>query len=430
MIPEVLMLRLCRYGLFVAVLIASSLLALAQTETDKRAQAIQASEKIKAIDITYADAMNLYDQNRHFEALPVLEKLLEKYPTDAVIMERLGSTLIMTSVAAGDADARKQLRARGRQLLARAKELGLTGNIDEYYLSSIPEDGGPDAVFSSHKEANEAMQEGEKAFARRDYGSAIKAYTQAMLLDPTLYSAVLFIGDSYFADRKNEDACEWFQRATKVDPNKEVAYRYWGDALMRQGKMDEAQSKFIEAIIAEPYVRQPWVGLKQWADANHIQAAHPDIKAPKGPQTTAKADGSANITLNADVFAAVNKNDGTGAWGIYQIIAGAWQAKVFKEKYPDEKQYRHSLAEESAALGAAADSVKKDLEKGKLKTENLDSGIAALLKLSKAEMLQPFILLSRPDAGIAQDYEAYREKNRDKLRQYLRDFVVPKDRKP
>jgi tetratricopeptide (TPR) repeat protein len=416
--------KLFRCGLCLAVLIASCLPALSQTETDKKTQIIEASAKLKAIDIAYADALNLFDQKRHFEAMPALEKMLDKYPADAVIMERLGSSLIVTSAAAGDADVRKQQRARGRQLLARAKELGLTSDIDEYYLSLIPEDGGPDAVFSNHKEVNDAMQEGEKAFAKRDYDAAIKAYTHAMLLDPTLYSAVLFIGDSYFADRKNDEACEWFLRATRVDPNKETAYRYWGDALMRQGKMDEAQSKFIEAVIAEPYIRQPWAGLKQWADANKIQAAHPDIKAPKAPQTTVKGDGSANIILNADAFGAPNKNDGTSAWATYQIIAGAWQAKIFKEKYPDEKQYRHSLAEEAAALGAAAAGVKQDLEKGKLKTENLDSGIAVLVKLYKADMLEPFILLSRPDAGIAQDYAAYREKNRDKLKQYLKEYVV------
>ena len=218
--------KLCRYGLFIAILTASSLPVLAQGGSDKRTEAIKASEKLKAIDISYADAMNLYDQNRHFEALPALEKLFERYPNDPVVMERLGSTLIVTSVAVNEADARKQQRARARQLVLRAKELGMTSGINDYYLSSIPEDGGPDAVFSNHKEANDAMQEGEKAFAKRDYSAAIKAYTQAMLLDPTLYSAVLFIGDSYFADRKNEEACEWFQRATKVDPNKETAYRY------------------------------------------------------------------------------------------------------------------------------------------------------------------------------------------------------------
>jgi hypothetical protein len=425
-IPEVCMAKLGRSALLVGALLAFIVPTFAQGNPDKKSEALQTSKKLESIDITYADAMKLYDQYRYLEALPALEKLSERYPSDLVVAERLGFTLIMTSIAGNDADERKQSRARGRKFLMRAKDLGADDDLLSYYLSTIPEDGGADRVFSNHKEVNDAMQEGEKAFAQRNYSAAIKAYTQAMLLDPTLYTAVLFIGDSYFADRQYANACEWFQRATKVDPNKETAYRYWGDALMRQNQIDEAQSKFIEAIVAEPYSRQPWMGLKQWADANRFQAAHPDVKAPKGPKTTVKEDGSANITLNADIFGAQDKNDGTSAWATYQIIAGAWQAKIFKEKYPDEKQYRHSLAEESAALGAAAASVKKDLESGKLKAKDLDAGIAALLKLYEAEMLEPFILLSRPDDGIAQDYAAYREKNRDKLRQYLKEFVAAK----
>jgi hypothetical protein len=35
------------------------------------------------------------------------------------------------------------------------------------------------------------------------------------------------------------------------------------------------------------------------------------------------------------------------------------------------------------------------------------------------------VLLSAPDAGIARDYAAYREKNRATLETYLSDFVVP-----
>ena len=39
------------------------------------------------------------------------------------------------------------------------------------------------------------------------------------------------------------------------------------------------------------------------------------------------------------------------------------------------------------------------------------------------------MLLNRADAGIARDYSAYRAANRDKLRGYLNDFVVPKTRR-
>jgi hypothetical protein len=35
-------------------------------------------------------------------------------------------------------------------------------------------------------------------------------------------------------------------------------------------------------------------------------------------------------------------------------------------------------------------------------------------------------LLNRADSGIAQDYPAYRAANRENVRRYLDEFVVPK----
>ena len=40
-------------------------------------------------------------------------------------------------------------------------------------------------------------------------------------------------------------------------------------------------------------------------------------------------------------------------------------------------------------------------------------------------MIERYVLLNAADQGIAQDYPAYREKNREKLEQYLSDWVVP-----
>ena len=79
-----------------------------QATTDKRAEAVKASARLSAIDIAYADAMSLYVANRHFEALPLLEKLAERYPTDIVAVERLGFALIITSAAGNTPEERKQ----------------------------------------------------------------------------------------------------------------------------------------------------------------------------------------------------------------------------------------------------------------------------------------------------------------------------------
>jgi tetratricopeptide (TPR) repeat protein len=400
--------------------------ALTNENSFKNDEVRRSYEKLRTTDPDYARAMDLFNRNSYFEALPLLEQLADRYRSDPVATERLGICLIMTSVSPKEAEDRKKQRARARKLLARARELGIEDNLSDYYLSAIPEDGGADAVFSNRKEVNDAMKEGEAAYARRDYTAAIAAYTRAMEADPTLYPAVLFIGDSYFASGQNESAAEWFERATRVSPYQETAYRYWGDALMRLGRMNDARSKFIDAIIAEPYNRQSWSGVTQWINKNQVRAVMPDIKRPKRPEISGVPGEGTQITFDANSFNSQKPKDGTGAWAHYQIAAGAWQAKLFKERFPNEKEYRHTLAEEKESLGIAALMVDEDLQKGVLKPEELDPGIATLLKLQKAGLLESHILINLADKGIAQDYPAYRNVNRNNLFRYLSEFVVPK----
>ena len=51
-------------------------------------------------------------------------------------------------------------------------------------LATIPPDGGDDITFSPKKEVDDAMREGEAAFANGEYPKAIEMYQRALLLDP------------------------------------------------------------------------------------------------------------------------------------------------------------------------------------------------------------------------------------------------------
>ena len=42
-----------------------------------------------------------------------------------------------------------------------------------------------------------------------------------------------------------------------------------------------------------------------------------------------------------------------------------------------------------------------------------------------SSLLEPYVLLVRPDEGIAQDYMAYQAANRDKLIQFVDKYVLP-----
>jgi len=62
--------------------------------------------------------------------------------------------------------------------------------------------------------------------------------------------------------------------------------------------------------------------------------------------------------------------------------------------------------------------------------KELDPSLQSLIKIQEAGFLDPFVVLNRADAEIAQDYESYRATNRDKIRRYLDEFVVPKTPSP
>jgi len=114
-------------------------------------------------------------------------------------------------------------------------------------------------------------------------------------------------------------------------------------------------------------------------------------------------------------------------WDAYRTVRANWQnGGEFKKRFPDEKEYRHSLPEESEALVAAANvwqRLQEDKTSGKVPTN--DVALSLVLKLRHAGLIDPYVLFSLGDDGIARDYAAYRARNRDKLEEYMDKFVVP-----
>ena len=60
------------------------------------------------------------------------------------------------------------------------------------------------------------------------------------------------------------------------------------------------------------------------------------------------------------------------------------------------------------------------------KIKRLDPSLALLVELYDKGLLESYVLLARADQGISQDQPVYLEKNRDKLRQYVVEYVVVK----
>ncbi|HEV8428139.1 MAG TPA: tetratricopeptide repeat protein [Pyrinomonadaceae bacterium] len=375
------------------------------------------SVAVAAQDDERQRAFQLYKDGKHIEAMPLFEKLAAANPKDRDVIEALGLMTASQTAYLKDPAARKKARVRARELLLRAQELGANSALLKWMLESVVPEGGEDnSSFSAKKEVDDAMREGEAAFVSNDMPKALEMYHRALILDPKLYEAALFIGDVYFKTSDHAKAGEWFGHAIAIDPDRETAYRYWGDSLMRQGRLTEAGEKFVEAYIADPYSRLSRAGFLNWGNKAHINLAHPRVDIPTN--VTSK-DKSTTITLDANMLGKDDKTGATAAWMFYGIIRASWQSE-FAKQYPDEKTYRHSLKEEAAALRGALEAVKNQ----KLDPKNIDPSLQILQKLDSEGLLEAFVLLALPDEGIAQDFHNYRQNNLEKLRRYVKAYVL------
>jgi len=363
-------------------------------------------------------AFKLFNESKLPEALPLFEKLAVRYPEDPEIFEAFGLITFWQTAYLTDPAARKEARRRGRELLVKARQLGANKVLVNSLIEALPPDGGSDdKSYSPKKDADQALREGEAAFAKGEMEKSLEFYQRALALDPTLYEAALFTGDVYYKTADQKKASEWFAKAVSINPDRETAYRYWGDSLMKQGRVTEAGEKFVEAYIAEPYSRLARAGFVSWAQKVNVPIAHPPVEIPTN--VTAKAENTTSITL--DPRALKGDDEGGSAWMIYGLIRASWVNEEFAKNYPQEKKYRHSLKEEAAAMRAAI----RVLNEKKVKDpKKLDQSLQTIIRLDKDGFLEAFILLAIPDNGIAQDFATYRKTNADNLRRYVQTYVL------
>lgn len=361
-------------------------------------------------------AVALFRDGRRLEALPLLEELVQANPQDAELLVDLGASLIDHAATLSDQGAAAKERFRARDLVEKAWGLGETSPLAEnlrQLLRDLPASGA--IRFSDNPAVERAMNAGEAAFARRDFEAALAAYAKALELEPTNYSAALFTANTY--DRKNDfaRAREWYERTMRLDPDVETAFRYYADMLARQGDMAKARSLLIQAAVAEPYNKIVWREIRAWALINHTAFKLVYLPIP----LVARDDRATQASGQPPQLAP--------AWRAYQAAIADWRkGGTFHKQFPHEAAYRHSLAEESEALTAAAivlETLKQDENGTELLADNTVPGL--LLKLHEAGLIDPYVLFSLGDDGIARDYKAYRTANRKKLEEYMDKFVMP-----
>jgi tetratricopeptide (TPR) repeat protein len=371
-----------------------------------------------AQDVSAANANDLYLSGKKIDALPLYEQLAKQFPNEALYQERLAGCLLAQTTQVSDPIQIKALRTRIRDVSKRAIELGDTtrflkdlANIDPDAVPQASADVTPGAAL---------LEEGEKAFAAGDFKTALEKYSAASDANPKLYEAPLYAGDTAYSQKDLPTAAKWFARAIAIDLDRETAYRYWGDAILKLGNDPiAARDKFIDAIVAEPYKNLTWQGIENWTSRQSAVLMPPKIQRPAGPTVDPKNPKNINITIDP-AMVDDKKNPAAAAWIMYPMIRAGYHAELFQKEFPNEKQYRHSLKEESAALSSVIDSLKEK----KIKPDKLDESLRNLLDLDKAGMLDCWILLNAADQGIAQDYPAYRKDHRQLLHDYIARFVI------
>ncbi|MEQ1763320.1 MAG: tetratricopeptide repeat protein [Pyrinomonadaceae bacterium] len=358
-----------------------------------------------------AKAEQLFSQSKMTEALPVIEQWIAADPDDALAHERHAFALIGKAIHVTDPAERKTLRVQARGAFIKSKMLGNKANLIAAMIDSLPEDGSEGPGFSEDPKSHALTVAGEKAFTSGKIDEAIELYKQAAAADPKNYFAPLFVGDMLIKKEAFVEAELWYQKAIVVDPYKETAYRYSGTPLMRQKKYDEALERYIDAWITEPYNRLAMNGIIQWGQITGTRLGHPKLDIP---EIKAGADGKTNTTININPLAV----DDSMAWMAYVTTRELWSKEKFKKAYPKESAYRHSLAEE-------ADSLREVVKMAKsLKSEKKNPQIEAIGKMDSDGVLEAFVLLAIPTRGIAEDHAAYLRANREKMRLYIKKYVV------
>jgi tetratricopeptide (TPR) repeat protein len=358
-------------------------------------------------------ALELFNEGKRLEALPLLEEVAQESQGDSEILVALAASLIDHAATLTAPDAAAEERFRAKDILQRAWELGNPSPLAEnlrQLLGELPPNGAIE--FSDNPAVEQVMLAGEAAFSRRDFDEALNAYARALELEPTNYSATLFTGNTY--DRKKDfaRAGEWYERAMRLNPDVETAYRYYADMLAKQGDMAKARSMLIHAAVAEPYNKIVWREIRAWATINKTEFNVVYVPIPM---------------LGKDAGSPRQSVEVSSAWRVYDAVSADWQkGGRFQKQFPQEGEYRHSLPEESEALTAAAkvlEKLKEDEKAAELIQADPVAGL--LLKLYEADRIDAYVLFSLGDDGIAKDYIAYRSNSRAKLEDYMDKFVMP-----
>ncbi len=356
-------------------------------------------------------AKELISKSNYFDALPIIEKLVKKYPKDADLHAQLGIAIIVKAVSIVDPDKRRLEVQKAAGPLKKARALGTTDPLALDYLNYIETGVDLDAADPNNSpELNAAIREGEKYFAKGDFENARIAYEKALKIDPKSPEATLFIGDCYYGQKRYPQAIEWFRKAIEINPDMEPAHRFLADALALSGKTKEAIKEYAEAYIIRPSSRITRSAFFSAVENFGERTTNPSIEVPIK---------STNGEIVIDETA-LNDSDGSINWLRFKEVRDK-QLEEFA-KVANGREFRSTVSEDVVGFRAVAEGLREELKKNP--SLKLSQSLKNLLILDENDLLDVFTILVVHGADNSFEYEKFIDGNREKMIKFLVDYVA------
>ncbi len=242
-----------------------------------------AQDKVSKKDIKqYDKAVDYFNDRKYTEADKLLLKLTDKYPWQSEIWELRAKNSYYEYLTLKDYNPLKgqfSVTVKGDGETSDSLTQALTNMLNNLDYGAIRKEGvvnicreatlkAADVIYACillrsltideprdtavGAEAKEQFDSAEEEFRRDNFKGAIKYYTKAIELEPTFYSAHLYLGDAYYNLKDYANAVKYFRKAIKLLPSGLEARKYIVDALYYMGSYDEGYAECKEAILVYP----------------------------------------------------------------------------------------------------------------------------------------------------------------------------------